>query len=172
MAMGINYTVLKSSIINSSIWNKDAETCKVWITMLAMRNKDGEIFASVGGLAHQSRISPEKTRMALDDFLAPEGDSSSRDDGRRIIEIPGGWKLLNHDQVKAEAAAANKALYMAGYMRTKRERDRIRRSLPEPGALEFEAALKRGAGEEELDAIVTRHLPKNGSGAPSEGVGG
>lgn len=126
MEMSINYTILKSSIINSSIWDEDAETCKVWITMLAMRNKDGEVLASIGGLAHQSRISREKTSEALIRFLAPEPDSSSRDDGKRIVEIPGGWLLLNHERIKAEAKAANKNAYMASYMA--KERAAIKRS--------------------------------------------
>lgn len=118
--MPINYTVLKSSIINSSIWNEDAETCKVWITMLAMRNKDGEIYGSIGGLAHQARLSVEVTRRAIDKFMAPEPDSSSRDDGRRIVEINGGWKLINHERISAEARKASKAAYMRDYMANKR----------------------------------------------------
>lgn len=158
--MAINYTILKSSIIFSSIWNEDAETCKVWITMLAMRNKDGEIFGSLGGVAHAARISPDVTAKAIKKFLSPEVDSSSRDDGRRLEVIPGGWRLLNHEKVKAEAAAANKANYMATYMREKRAHDKISKSLPAAGEREYEAALKRGATETELDAIVTKHLPK------------
>src|ERR1035437_6948878 len=114
--MAINYTVLKSSIIDSSIWNEDAETCKVWITILAKRNKDGEIFGSVGGLAHASRIGIEKTHEALEKFKAPEADSSCKDfDGRRIEEIVGGWRLLNHDRVKEEAKVAGNAEYMREY---------------------------------------------------------
>lgn len=158
--MAINYTVLKSSIINSSLWNEDAETCKVFITMLAMRNKDGEIFASVGGLAHQARIDPETTKRALEKFLAPEEDSSSRDDGRRIVEIPGGWRLINHERVKAEAQAANKASYMASYMAEKRAHQKRAKSLGAVGEAEYMAACKRGANEAELDGIVTKHLPK------------
>lgn len=158
--MPINYTILKSSIINSSIWNEDAETCKVWITMLAMRNKDGEIFASLGGLAHQARIEPEKTRQAIRKFLMPEADSSSRDDGRRLVEIPGGWKLLNHEKIQEEAKQASKNAYMAEYMRKKRKREKIVKSLPDGGQKEYEDAVERDAPAWELDAIVTKHLPK------------
>ncbi len=122
--MAINYTILKSSIINSSIWNEDAETCKVWVTLLAMRNKDGEIYASVGGLAHQCRLPVEVTRVALEKFMAPEDDSSSRDDGRRIEQIAGGWRLLNHERIQQEAAKASKAAYMANYMRQRRAKEK------------------------------------------------
>jgi len=158
--MSINYTVLKSSIVNSSIWNEDSDTRVIWITMLALRNKDGEIFASLGGLAHQARVSREKTAEAVAKFLAPEPDSSSRDDGRRIIEIPGGWRLMNHDRIKAEALAANKTSYMAKYMAERRAREKRAKSLPSAGEVEYMAAVKRGVSESELDDIVTRHLPK------------
>jgi hypothetical protein len=159
--MSINYTILKSSIINSSIWNEDAETCKVWITLLAMRNKDGEIFASMGGLAHQSRLPVDVTKRAVDKFLLPEGDSSSRDDGRRIVEVPGGWKLLNHEKIKAEASAASRQSYMAEYMREKRLKEKPGRRtsvktmpdigmIPDGGAraeAQAEAKRAREAGE-------------------------
>ena len=158
--MSINYTVLKSSIVNSSIWNEDSDTRVVWITMLALRNKDGEVFASVGGLAHQARVAREKCAEALAKFLAPEDDSSSRDDGRRIVEIPGGWRLLNHERIKAEAQLANKATYMAGWMAERRAHEKRSKSLPSAGEAEYMAAVKRGAGESELDAIIQKHLPK------------
>jgi hypothetical protein len=158
--MAINYTILKSSIINSSIWNEDAETCKVWITMLAMRNKDGEIFASVGGLAHQARLSPQITRRSLDKFLSPDKDSASPEhEGRRIKEIPGGWLLLNHERIKAEAAVASKNAYMAEYMKRKRKREKLLKSLPSAGQIEYENALAADASEAQLDAIITKHLP-------------
>lgn len=159
--MAINYTVLKSSIVNSSIWNEDSDTRVIWITMLALRNKDGEVFASIGGLAHQARVSREKTIEAVNKFLAPDPDSSSKEnEGRRIVEIAGGWRLLNHERVKAEAVAANKTVYMAGYMKDKRAHVKIAKSLVPKGEAEYMAAVKRGAEQKELDAIVTKHLPK------------
>lgn len=158
--MAINYTILKSSIVNSSIWNEDSDTRVVWITMLALRNKDGEIFASVGGLAHQARVSRENTERALEKFKLPESDSSSRDDGRRIEEIVGGWRLLNHERIKSEAQKANKANYMQGFMADKRAHIKRAKSLPAAGESEYLAAMKRGAEESELDSIVTKHLPK------------
>lgn len=159
--MAINYTVLKSSIINSSIWNEDAETCKVWVTMLAMRNKDGEIFGSIGGLAHQSRLPVEVTKRALDKFLNPDPDSSSHEhEGRRIKEIAGGWLLLNHERIKAEAAIATKNAYMAEYMRRKRKREALVKKLPDAGMEAYLKAEAAGASEAQLDAIITEFLPE------------
>jgi len=162
--MAINYTVLKSSIVDSSIWDEDSDTRVVWITMLAKRNKDGEIYASVGGLAHAARVPKDKCAAALAKFLAPEDDSSSRDDGRRIVEIHGGWRLLNHERIKTEAQAANKATYMAKYMAERRATVKFAKTLPDGGEQEYMAAVKRGASEVELNEIVTRRLPKSAGG--------
>jgi hypothetical protein len=129
--------------------------------MLALRNKDGEVFASIGGLAHQARVDRDKTAEAIAKFLEPEDDSASRDDGRRIEEIPGGWRLLNHDRIKEEAKAANKTTYMANYMKEKRDREKLARSLPMAGEQEYLSAFKRGASEEELSAIVAKYQSTN-----------
>jgi hypothetical protein len=158
--MSVNYTILKSSIIYSTIWDEDAETCKVWVTMLAMRNKDGEIFSSMPGLAHAARIGLERTVAAVQKFLSPDPLSTTREfEGRRIVEIQGGWRLLNHEKVKEEAAAANKAAYMQSYMAEKRAHEKTARTLPPKGEQEYMRAVKRGATQAELDDIVTRHLP-------------
>lgn len=149
--MSVNYTILKSSIIYSTIWEEDAETCKVWVTMLAMRNKDGEIFSSLPGLAHVARIGLDKTVESVQKFLSPDPHSSTKEyDGRRIEEIPGGWRLLNHEKVKAEAQAANKAVYMKEYMRNQRAK-KIPKSQDRPpsgkylaGQARHEAAINDG----------------------------
>ena len=159
--MAINYTILKSSIIYSSIWAEDSDTRIVWLTLLAMRNKDGEIFASMTGLAHAARVDVEATRMAIAKFLAPDPDSVTKEnEGRRIVEIQGGWRLLNHDRVKAEAQAANKANYMQSFMADKRAHIKRAKTLPMAGEAEYMAAVKRGASENELNEIVEKNLPK------------
>lgn len=160
--MPINYTILKSSIIYSSIWMEDSDTRIVWFTLLAMRNKDGEVFSSIVGLAHVARVDLDTTKKAIRKFLAPDPESTTKEhDGRRIEEIQGGWRLLNHEKIKAEAQAANKALRMAGYMRDRRQHFKIAKSLPEQGEAQYMEAWKSGASDEQLDKIVSEYLPKN-----------
>lgn len=91
------YTKLFQKILNSSIWDEDDKTRIVWITMLAMSNKDGEILSTVSSLARNARVSKEDCRTALAKFCAPDPESTTPDyEGRRIAAIEGGWKLLNH----------------------------------------------------------------------------
>lgn len=88
---------LHESIVSSSIWKESAETCKIWVTMLAIKDRAGKVSASVSGLAHQARVSVEACEGALAKFLDPDIESRSKNDqGRRIRVIDGGWLIINH----------------------------------------------------------------------------
>lgn len=93
------FALLWGKILESSIWIKESkETRLVWITMLAMKNSEGIIQASVVGLADRAKVSDEECRKALKVFLSPDPDDTSKvEQGRRIREIPGGWQIVNHD---------------------------------------------------------------------------
>jgi hypothetical protein len=97
---GGDFVKLYTSIVTSSIWLEGDSTLRVWIYMLATADAEGYVGASVGGLAHQSRVSREDCRKALDIFLAPDEDSRDRlnnpeNDGRRIEVVDGGWRIIN-----------------------------------------------------------------------------
>jgi hypothetical protein len=95
------YTKLFDTLLTSTVWDLDSDTCKVWITLLALKDRDGIVTSSVPGLAHMSRVPVEKTREALDVFLKPDPDSTTpAHEGRRIEAVVGGWRLLNHDKYR------------------------------------------------------------------------
>ena len=93
------FTLLWGKILESSIWVKESkETRLVWITMLAMKNADGMIFASVIGLADRAKVTVDECREALRIFLSPDPDDTSKiENGIRIREVQGGWQIVNHD---------------------------------------------------------------------------
>jgi len=92
------YTLLWSKILKSTIWDHSAATRIVWITLLAMKNKDGIVISSVSGLRRWAAVTHEECQTALDIFLSPDPDSSSKvDEGRRIRVVPGGWFIINHE---------------------------------------------------------------------------
>ena len=101
----MSYTKLFGSIVTSTIWTEDADTCKVWVTMLATADKHGEVMASIPGLAQISALPLESVESAIAKFLSPDKYSRTKDDeGRRIEEIDGGWLLLNHGKYRAMAS--------------------------------------------------------------------
>lgn len=99
--MSMTFTKLFSSITESTVWGEPDRTRLVWITMLAMSDKHGRVFASVPGLARRAIVPVVDTRKALDTFLATDPDSRTPDnEGRRIEAIDGGWRLLNHGKYR------------------------------------------------------------------------
>jgi hypothetical protein len=95
--MSDGYTKLFSDIVDSSIWDEDAETCKVWVTLLALCNADGLVRGSVGWLAAKSKVTNSACLEALKKFESPDPQSRTPDnDGRRIETLQEGWLVLNY----------------------------------------------------------------------------
>lgn len=69
--------------------------------MLALSDREGYVFASSAGLARQAGVSLVEVDEALAVLESPDPRSGDRKrhperDGRRIEEVDGGWKLVNH----------------------------------------------------------------------------
>lgn len=100
--MPITFTKLFSSITESTVWCESSEVRLTWITMLAMADKQGRVFASIPGLANRARVPVEAVEDAISKFLGPDTYSRTKEhEGRRIEEIDGGWRLLNHAKYRA-----------------------------------------------------------------------
>jgi hypothetical protein len=104
-----SYIKLFSEILTSTIWQEPDSTRIVWLTMLAMADKNGEIHASIPGLASFAKVSIDATETALETFQSPDKYSRTRDnEGRRIEGIDGGWRLLNHSKYRARMNAEDR----------------------------------------------------------------
>jgi len=96
------FTKLFSSITDSTVWREPDRTRIVWITMLAMCDSDGYVAASVPGLADRARVPMDDCLKALEAFRAPDEWSRTKEfEGRRIVDVDGGWQLLNHAKYRA-----------------------------------------------------------------------
>src|SRR5208282_4474708 len=121
--MGDGYTKLFSDIVDSSIWDEDAETRIVWVTLLALSNADGLVRGSIGWLAAKSRVSQEACRKALVKFAAPDPQSRTPDnDGRRIEPLDDGWLILNYLIFRDRLSTNPKAVKTRERVRKHRER--------------------------------------------------
>jgi hypothetical protein len=101
-----SYTKLFSSIIHSSVWQAERHVKILWITLLAMKDRDGVVEASLPGLAAAAGISMDETKQALALFQAPDPYSRTKtDDGRRVREVDGGWFVINHDLYNERSSA-------------------------------------------------------------------
>ena len=101
----MSFTKLHESLVHSTIWREPNHVRVVWVTMMAIADRHGEIQASVPGLADLSRVSIKECEEALNCFKSPDAYSRSKDfEGRRIEEIEGGWALLNHPKYRLLAS--------------------------------------------------------------------
>ncbi len=147
--MSAGFTKLFSSITESTVWGESHATRIVWITMLAMADGSGHIWAAVPGLASRARVTLEECEHALQRFMEPDRYSRTNEhEGRRIEAVDGGWRLLNHAKYRAMRATENRREYMREYMAERRKQDRkfplasvnnVSRSKPQLSEAEAEA---------------------------------
>lgn len=106
------YTKLFNSILASTIWREDDKVRIVWITLLAMADKNGVAEGSVPGLADMARVSIDDCKRALQALMAPDEYSrTSSYEGRRIRQVDGGWQLLNHGKYRNKMNADERREY-------------------------------------------------------------
>jgi hypothetical protein len=100
------YTKLFNSILSSTIWREDLATKVVWVTMLAMADRDGIVEGSIPGLAHLAGATIQQTEASIQKFLGPDPYSRTPEhEGRRIEKANGGWRLLNAEKYRDRLSA-------------------------------------------------------------------
>lgn len=106
------YTKLFNSILASTIWREDDKVRIVWITLLAMADRDGVAEGSIPGLADMARVSIEDAEKALVTLSQPDKYSRSTEhEGRRIEAVEGGWRILNHAKYRQKMSADERREY-------------------------------------------------------------
>ncbi len=117
-----SYTKLFSSIVTSTIWREDDKTRILWITMLALKNRHGQVNGSVPGLAALANIATEDCRAALIRLASPDLDSRTKEfEGRRITVIDGGWQILNHAKYRNAMSEDERREYQRLWQQKKRK---------------------------------------------------
>lgn len=111
MAMA-GYTKLFNSILLSTIWREDDKTRILWITLLAMADKNGIAETSLPSLADAARVSFEDCEAALLKLKSPDKHSRTKEfEGRRIEECDGGFRLLNHSKYRSKMSSDDRREY-------------------------------------------------------------
>ena len=117
------FSKLWSSLVTSSIWGEDDKTRILWITMLATTDANGVVEASVPGLARIANITTEECRASIAKLMSPDSESRTKtDEGRRISEVDGGWKILNYLKYRERGRHIDRKEYLAAKNREYRLR--------------------------------------------------
>jgi hypothetical protein len=112
------FTKLFGSIITSSIWCQDDVVLRVWIAMLALCDATGVVEGTVPGFANLARVTVPKLIKALAILTNPDPHSRTKDlEGRRLVEIPGGWQIVNYVAYRdrAQGKEGSRAPYLRQY---------------------------------------------------------
>ncbi len=98
----MGYSKLHSSLVNSSLWCERDDVRILFITMLALANRDGHIYGSRAGIFRQANITfSDDAKDPFEQLMDADPDSSDilrnpENEGRRIREIPGGFEIINY----------------------------------------------------------------------------
>ena len=114
------YSKLDCGMLNSSVWQEPHDVRVAWVTMLLLTDYHGQVRAAIPALAMHNAVSISRMEEIIQIFMSPDPYSRTKDyDGRRLIEIDGGWQVINYpkyrdglkspDRTNAERQARYKA---------------------------------------------------------------
>lgn len=145
--MSTGYTKLFSTILDSTVWGLSKESRLLWITMLVKKNRDQIVRASVPGLARAAILTVPETEAALEDLKKPDPYSQSKEhEGRRILDVDGGWFVVNGEKYRNMLSEEERKEYkrqkQAQYRAAAKEKAAGKKPLP--GEAAYERAEERG----------------------------
>lgn len=92
------WTPLWNSIVDSSLWDEDDAVCKVFITLLALKDEDHVVRCNAYQIAKKcGRKSEDEVLECLKILASPDKKRKEKQefDGRRIEKVEEGWLVLN-----------------------------------------------------------------------------
>lgn len=106
------YAKLSCGIVESSLWELPSDACKLWMTVLALKNLDGVLEGNIHRLRRASRLPLEVVEQYLKVFESPDPESTTTDyEGRRLLPVPGGWRVVNADKYQELGWSEDKKRY-------------------------------------------------------------
>ena len=148
------YTPLFSKIVESSLWDEPDYVVKIFLTMLAVKDRDWVVRRNAYNLAFLSRKTEEEVLGALKILASPDlrRKEEQKDEGRRIRKVEDGWLIINGSYYQEVMQRINGRLRNA-------ERQRKHRSKEPPTGREqrYVKALEEG-DEPKADAIAAEGL--------------
>jgi hypothetical protein len=124
------FVVLDAEILSSSVWSEPAHVRLVWITLLILCDTEGNVGASIPGIASAAGVTVPEAENALEVLQAPDPYSRTKaNDGRRLEVVDRGFRVLNYleqlDRLSADRAKTRDRL--------RRWREKKRRDLEAAG---------------------------------------
>src|SRR5215469_16754263 len=97
------YSKLFASVVHSSLWCEQDHVRLLFITLLAVADRDGHCWGSRSGFERLAMLDRKacSKRNPWSVVMSPHKDSRDRlrnpeNEGRRLREIPGGFEIINY----------------------------------------------------------------------------
>jgi hypothetical protein len=96
------YNKLFADLLTSSRWIGSSSDEKAVLTvLLALKDAEGFVAASIPGLANAAQVSVEVAQKMIDKLKSPDRFSRSKKyEGRSLEEVEGGFRFLNHKEYR------------------------------------------------------------------------
>jgi len=109
------WTPLFSKIVDSSIWSEEDYVCKVFITMLALKDSDHVVRYNAFGLGKRCHKDEAEVLKALKILASPDRKRLEPQpfEGRRIKKVEDGWLILNGQSYEDMMRSLNRRAYKA-----------------------------------------------------------
>lgn len=158
----MGYAKLFSSITESSLWSESKEARLLFVSMLARADAEGFVEAAVPGLARIANLTIDEVQSALTVLESPDKFSKQRhedDDGRRLVRLLNGWKIVNYayyrNRRQEEERREYQREYRAKYRSEGRDKSRHRSTLVNNGQHgQPQSTQADGDGDVEAEADI------------------
>ena len=114
----IRYTPIYNRLVDSSVWTLPDHIRIVWITMLALQDRDHVVRYTAFGIAQRAHKSEAEVLDALKVLSTPDTTrlEPQEHEGRRIEKHPDGWFILNGEKYQRMMEQANRREYKRQWM--------------------------------------------------------
>jgi hypothetical protein len=123
------YAKLFSRIAQSSLMEEKVTTRYVFMMMLALSDRNGDVIGTDVAIARMMNVSVDEFKSATDPLLSPDPDSNSQaEDGRRLVPSDNGrgYKIVNYLCYRDMKSEEEKREYMRNYMRERRSKGTVK----------------------------------------------
>lgn len=122
-----SYTKLWGHILESTIWQEPNDLIVLWIAILALKDKDHMVFATIPGLASKAKIDNETCAKYIRRLESPDKWSGNQEhEGRRLMPIDGGWFVINGAKYQEFMREEQRKEAVAKAMRAYRARRKVK----------------------------------------------
>jgi hypothetical protein len=178
----MSWSKLYSSIVHSSLWTEPDHIRILFITLVAIADREGYVFGSRNGLIRLANLDPDECAKA-DPFQAlmdPDKDSSDllrnpENEGRRIEAVAGGFRILNfpyyrglrHEDDRRDTNREAQRRHRERVSQGQPQSAKVSHSQPRSATISHSQPISEAEAEEDTERVNTSKgitLPVNKSG--------